>query len=174
MRTTTASCRFEGGVAPLIREKLDARRTAEGEIVALRRQIERSQTEGAPGGYPSTQSPVKVPGKEEYIFQPSGTNNPQAMLLQQEDGYRQKLRQLLEEKQALLLEAEYIIAAHPDGKARVILRYYYCQAWTDERIAAEIESSAQSTNVRRNEAVNYLEENFAVDTGESMRKVVEC
>ena len=118
----------------MIRETLDKRRNLEADILAIERQIERDMLDGAPGGYSSGWRVEKVPGKDEYVLRVGRTNNPEGAAMQREDGYRERLEQLRREKLGLMDEVERIIAGLDDAVARAILRYYYCQAWTDDRI----------------------------------------
>jgi len=151
-----------------VRQILDDRRTAQLEIRAIQKQIADCLPDGRPTGYPSARQPEKVKGKDEYVMPLPGTNDPMGTALENEDFYRATLDKLLANKQLLFLTVETIIASLSDGEARTILRYYYCQAWTDEAIAAELGRGGKTIWRKRNETLILLEinEDMAINARE--------
>lgn len=129
------------------REILNERRGLETELRAIERQIERTLPEGAPRGAGAVRYEERMPS----------TNMPEGAAYQRVEAYEAELLRLREEKAALLMEAERQIERLSDKKARIILRYYYCLAWTDRRIAEELEYEDDRTICKmRNSAVDWL------------------
>lgn len=141
-----------------VREILSRCRTAPTEIEAIKRQIDRLMTTGAPGGGTSSANirRGKIPGKDEYIAV-GNTNHPQAAQMQAAEGCMAVLEKKRAELEAMLDELEKLLAMLGDGKARVILRYYYAVGWTDETIADELGMARQTVTTKRNRAINFLE-----------------
>ena len=144
-----------------VRKILDDRRYAELEMDAIQRQIDKSCAGTLRGLRSSLPSREKVPGKEEWIYRLPGTNNPEGAALQHEEGYTEALLRLMDEKSGLCLLAEQIVASARLSIDRTILRYYYCQALTDEQVAEIVSSSRRAVCKRRNEAVDDLAEQWA-------------
>jgi hypothetical protein len=141
-----------------VRELLSGCRTAVIEIAAIERQIEKVLPTGGPKQYNGAWPTVaKVKGEECYAFAGRGTNDTEAARQQQVDGLMEMLRTKQSALEQMLVDFERLIEQLDDGTARTILRYYYVVAWTDERIADELELPRQSVNARRNAAVGYLE-----------------
>lgn len=145
------------------RAMLESRRNAELEIEAVRRQIDRCYASPMSVGS-GTPAREKVPGKDEYVLRPRGTNNQIGAALQHEDGYTEALQRLLDSKSELLETAESALAMLDDAVDRTILRYYYCQAMTDEQTAEIMHFERRSICKRRNEAVDELEERWQKST----------
>lgn len=141
------------------RGMLEARRNAELEIEAVLRQIDRCYVSAISIGS-GTPAREKVPGRDEYVLRPRGTNNKIGAALQHEDGYAEALQRLLDSKRELLETAETALAMIDDAVDRTILRYYYCQAMTDEQTAEIMHFERRSICKRRNETVDELEEKW--------------
>ncbi len=143
-----------------VRDMLDDRRNAEIEMEAIQRQIDRicvTNVRVGSGDIPRE----KVRGKDEWVIRPRGTNNPQGAALQHVDGYTEALLKRMEEKHELFLAAERVIASARLSIDRTILRYYYCQAMTDEAVAEVVHSSKQAVWKRRDETIKELEIQWA-------------
>ena len=143
-------------------EILESRRTADAEIEVLELQIAKLQDDGRPKGYSPGKAPEKVPGKDAFTDVGRTTNNPKAMKGQHEDGYRQKLEETLREQLWIKNEAENMINALNDGATRVILRCYYCECKNDSQIGELIGLGRRAVCVKRNKAVDFLDEHYEV------------
>lgn len=118
------------------RETLEKRRNVEMELEAIRRQMDKfAQIGECKGSVPKIE---KVPGKDEYVFAPRGTNNAEGAAIQHRDGYEEALRKHAAKHEALMLEAERVIGMAEDATDRTILRDYYCLGMTLRRIAGVI------------------------------------
>lgn len=153
----------------MIREILEARRVAPLEERAIERQIAAcNRMFGVGNGLPK---PVKIPKnlrkkrrdgtEQEYTYQPSKTNNPDAATGQNEDFYLAHLKKKQAENQALYMRAEKIIDALPDAIKKGIVRHYYCLRWTDEQIGNDMDMPTRTVNKKRNDAIEWLEEKFS-------------
>ena len=140
------------------RDTLASCRTAVIEIAAIERQIERVAPTGGPKQYGGAWPTVaKVRGEECYTFAGRGTNDTEAARQQQVDGLVQMLDERRARLESILTDFESLLRRLDDGTARTILRYYYGVAWTDERIAGELELTRAVVTKRRNSAVDYLD-----------------
>lgn len=144
-----------------VRDMLDDRRNAEIEMEAIQREIDRASCRGLASLGSSLPRIEKVHGKDEYVYALRGTNNPQGAALQHVDGYTEALLKRMEEKHELFLAAERVIASARLSIDRTILRYYYCQAMTDEAVAEVVHSSKQAVWKRRDETIKELEIQWA-------------
>ena len=139
---------------------LEKRRNAEIELSAIRSQIAQTGTYGSPAGYPGWPRIEKVPDKDEYVFSPRGTNNPQGMRAQHEDMYWHALDLAEETYGRLLADVEDLITYLRDNIDRAIMRYYYCLNQCDEEIGPRIRFSRSNVNKRRLAALKELEMKF--------------
>ena len=99
-----------------------------------------------------------MPGGNEYIFAPRGTNNPAGARIQHADWHREEARRLREEiYQDLIQAASELILQARDGVDRSILDYYYCRLIQDDAIGDMIGYSRQNVNKHRLGAIEDLE-----------------
>lgn len=142
------------------RSILEDRRYAEFEIDAIRRQIDKEFVSPVRvgSGLPARE---KVPGKDEWIVRPRGTNNAIGAALQHVDGYTEALERVIFERRGLMQLAEDVLMHVKDTIDRTILRYYYCQAMSDDEIAPLLNYDRRSICRRRNESMDALEIEWA-------------
>ena len=89
---------------------------------------------------------------------PRGTNDPDAAMIQRNDGddtiYR--LEEKVKELRDLVDTVEHILDAIDDRRNRNILRNYYCLGMTDEKIAELLGVSTSRVNELRKECISNL------------------
>ena len=140
------------------RETLEKRRNVEMELEAIRRQMDKfAQIGECKSSMPKIE---KVPGREEYVFAPRGTNNAEGAAIQHRDGYEEALRKHAAKHEALMLEAERVIGMAEDATDRTILRDYYCLGMTLRRIAGLMNFDHTTVWKRWTEVLNDLDDKF--------------
>jgi len=140
------------------RDTLEKRRNVEMELEAIRRQMDKfAQIGECKSSMPKIE---KVPGKDEYVFAPRGTNNAEGAAIQHRDGYEEALRKHAAKHEALMLEAERVIGMAEDATDRTILRDYYCLGMTLRRIAGLIHFDHTTVWKRWTEVLNDLDDKF--------------
>ena len=150
-----------------IKEILEERRTVAYELKALERQLDLHTDIGKPRGVGGGIRRERMPGpvyptdiNDRYVIVDSRTNNGAAMKEQQADWYEVELERLRSEKKAIIDETERIIASLRDGRARAILRDYYCTGLSDEQIGRLMDTDRGTVWRKRMRIVGWLERNF--------------
>lgn len=139
------------------REILEERRTIERQIAVLEGQIARCLRKGLPAGYGTGKHVEKVPGKEEYVLPPSGTNNPEGAALQHAEYCEEMIEKIRRDNAGVLCEAEKIIDHYPECETKIILRRYYLSAETDRIISITLGYERSTVSKRRAAAVQALD-----------------
>ncbi|MGJ4851454.1 hypothetical protein ACH6CV_14520 [Bacillota bacterium Meth-B3] len=147
------------------RKLLDARKTVELELGAIRRQRDRSMSDGSPKGYgvgkcyPTAKGQRYVPDyMKDRVDVGRGTNNVGGMQGQHYDGYNGALERQEQASVDIKHQADELILLHPNGMARAILRDYYCNAMSDAAIAEVMDKDRRTICSMRNAAIENLEE----------------
>jgi len=139
-----------------VREMLERRRNVELVQAALQRQIDRlclSNVRTGTGDIPRE----KVPGKDEWVIRPRGTNNPEGAALQHFEGYTEAALKHLQENDALIQHVDVLITHVHDARDRAILIDFYCNGMRDTDIAREMHYDRTTVSKRREGAIFDLE-----------------
>ena len=142
-----------------VRKLFESCRSAAYEVAAIERQLNNLMSSGGPVAPSSSIPREKVPGKDEYIIAPRGTNNPAAAREQKYTQCETLLQQKRNELKVLLVSFEQVLAIVDDGITRTILRDYYPNRRSDEQIAYDINMSRKTVNWIRRDIVKKLENN---------------
>jgi hypothetical protein len=111
-----------------------------------------------PSGYPTGPAIEKVPGEDEYVFAPRGTNNPEGARQQQIDGHLEAQKNAPGGNNALIRDVDSLIMQLRDAKDQAIMIDYYCNGFGIRRSPGSTTSTAppsgsagmgQSVNWRR-------------------------
>ena len=145
-----------GGVRAMLWARLQA-----GREIAVEQRVAVSGTStGGPCGYGDWPAREKVPGKDEYVFAPRGTNNPQGARVQREQHLWESVDRLESQYEQLYHDVNDLINQAYYGVDRTILRYYYCADLNDDEIAFRMNYSRSNVNKRRGLAIAELEKRY--------------